>query len=90
MQNSANTSPHFCTHPGGYKMCVRVDANGFGSATGTYVSVYAYLMKGKMMTPCYGPSQKTSPSHCSTNWKMRTTTSVQVFFDQTVTQAEGW
>ena len=40
-------SPPFYTYPGGYKMCIRVDANGFGPATGTGVSVYAYLMKGK-------------------------------------------
>ena len=40
-------SPPFYTHPGGYKMCIRVDANGFGPVTGTRVSVYAYLMQGK-------------------------------------------
>ena len=37
-------SPPFYTSPGGYKMCIRVDANGDGD---TRVSVYAYLMKGK-------------------------------------------
>ena len=40
-------SPPFYTHPGGYKMCVRVDANGDGKGVGTHVSVFAYLMKGK-------------------------------------------
>ena len=30
--------------------------------------------KGRMMTTCHGPSQERSPSHCSTNWQMRTTT----------------
>ena len=40
-------SPPFYTHPGGYKMCIRVDADGDNDGAGTHVSVYAYLMKGK-------------------------------------------
>ena len=40
-------SPPFYTQPGGYKMCIRVDANGCGNSAGTHVSVYAYLMKGR-------------------------------------------
>ena len=39
-------SPSFYTSPDGYKMCVRVDANGLGDGKGTHVSVFAYLMKG--------------------------------------------
>ena len=31
---------------GGYKMCLRVDANGYGGKKGTHVSVYIYLMQG--------------------------------------------
>ena len=34
------------SHFGGYKMCLRVDANRFGVAKGTHVSVYIYLMRG--------------------------------------------
>ena len=40
-------SPPFYTHPGGYKICINVDANGCLDRTDTYVSVYAYLMKGR-------------------------------------------
>ena len=40
-------SPPFYTHQGGYKMCVRVDADGYGSGEGTHVSVAAYLMRGE-------------------------------------------
>ena len=40
-------SPPFYTHPEGYKMCMRVGANGFGDGEDTYVSVGAYLMKGR-------------------------------------------
>ena len=40
-------SSPFYTQAGGYKVCVRVNANGFGDAAGTHVSVYACLMKGK-------------------------------------------
>ena len=34
------------SHFGGYKMCLRVDANGKGDGEGTHVSVYACLMRG--------------------------------------------
>ena len=68
-------SPPFYTHPGGYKMCIRVDANGYGDAVGTHVSMFAFL-KGGMMTTCHGPSQERSPSRCSTNWQIRTTAHV--------------
>ena len=39
-------SPPFYTHTHGYRMCIRVDANGSGVGEGTHISVYAYLMKG--------------------------------------------
>ena len=38
-------SPGFYNSPGGYKMCLRVDANGSGK--GTHVSCYVYLMSGE-------------------------------------------
>ena len=34
------------SHFGGYKMCLRVDANGHKEGKGTHVSVYIYLMRG--------------------------------------------
>ena len=37
----------FYTHPRGYKMCLKVYANGSGDGKGTHVSVYAYLMRGE-------------------------------------------
>ena len=43
---SAWYSPPFYTHSGGYKMCIRVDANGYDDAPDTHVSVYVYLTKG--------------------------------------------
>ena len=39
-------SPAFYTSPGGYKMCISVNANG-EEGDDTYVSVYAHLMKGE-------------------------------------------
>ena len=39
-------SPSFYTSPDGYRMCIRVDANGNGGGEGTHVSVFACLMKG--------------------------------------------
>ena len=40
-------SPAFYTSPGGYKMCLHVYANGYGSRNGTHVSAFIYLMKGE-------------------------------------------
>ena len=40
-------SEPFYTHPKGYKMCLRVDANGNCAGRGTHVSVFGNLMRGK-------------------------------------------
>ena len=40
-------SPPFYSHIGGYKMCLVVDANGWGDGTGTHVSAANYLMRGE-------------------------------------------
>ena len=40
-------SEPFYSNPGGYKLCLRVDANGDGCGKGTHVSVFVYLMKGE-------------------------------------------
>ena len=40
-------SPSFYTHPRGYRMCLSVDANGYGNDVGTSVSVFVCLMRGK-------------------------------------------
>ena len=39
-------SPSFSSSHKGYKLCVRVDVNGYGDGKGTHVSVYVCLMKG--------------------------------------------
>ena len=40
-------SPPFYLHPGSYKMCIRVDANGISGGEGTHILVSVYLMRGK-------------------------------------------
>ena len=40
-------SPPFYLHPRGYKMCIRVDANGYSNGKGTHVSVFVFFMRGK-------------------------------------------
>ena len=40
-------SPAFYTHVGGYKMCLGIDANGWGTSKGTHVSVGVWMMKGE-------------------------------------------
>ena len=51
-------SESFYTHPRGYKMCLRVDANGYDKARGTHLSLYTCFMKGefdsKLPWPFYG------------------------------------
>ena len=37
----------FYTHPGGYKICLSVFANGIGKGKGNYISVFANIMRGK-------------------------------------------
>ena len=45
-KNSVWFSPGFYTHYRGYKMCLRVDPNGQGNATGTHVSIFVCMMQG--------------------------------------------
>ena len=40
-------SEPFYTHHHGYKMCLRVDANGHGDGKGTHLSVAFFLMRGE-------------------------------------------
>ena len=40
-------SPAFYTSPKGYKMCIKVFANGEGDSKGTHISVFSFLMKGE-------------------------------------------
>ena len=51
-------SDPFYTHPRGYKMCLRVDANGYDKGSGTHLSLFTCFMKGdfdsKLPWPFYG------------------------------------
>ena len=40
-------SPPIYSHIGGYKMCFRVDANGYGRGEGTHVSLFCCLNRGE-------------------------------------------
>ncbi len=40
-------SDGFYTHPQGYKVCLKVYANGLGVTKGTHVSCFIYLMRGE-------------------------------------------
>ena len=44
--NNAFHSPSFYTHYQGYKMCLRVHANGYRDAKDTHVSVFVFIMAG--------------------------------------------
>ena len=47
MAGSQWFSDPFYTHPGGYKMCLSVFANGIGKGAGTFISVFANIMRGE-------------------------------------------
>ena len=40
-------SPPFYTNPNGYKMCLKVAANGWAEGKGTHISVYVHTMRGE-------------------------------------------
>ena len=46
-KNERFHSTPFYTHPGGYKICISIDANGNGVGKGTHVSVYTKLLEGR-------------------------------------------
>ena len=45
----------FYTHPGGYKMYIRVDTNGYGNGIGTHVSVFTELLEGRYDNQLHWP-----------------------------------
>ena len=46
-ENDTWYSPSFYTHPQGYRMCLKVCANGRNTSRGTHVSVFVCLMRGE-------------------------------------------
>ena len=46
-KNLSFYGPPLYTHRGGYKICPRVDANGFGEGKGTHISVSCTVMSGE-------------------------------------------
>ena len=54
-KNETFYSTPFYTHPGGYKMCIRIDANGCGDGKGTHVSVYTKPLKGRYDNQLHWP-----------------------------------
>ena len=46
--DKVTNSPPFYTGSdgGGYKMCIKVDPNGYGCGRDSHISVYAFLMRG--------------------------------------------
>ena len=55
--NKKWASKPFYTHPGGYKMCLNVFANGIGKGKNSHVSVFANLMKGSFDSDLAWPFQ---------------------------------
>ena len=47
LSNDQWVSQPFYTHEQGYKMCLKVTANGQGSGKGSHITVVVYLMKGE-------------------------------------------
>ena len=54
-KNERFCSTPFYTHPGGYKMCSNIDANGCGEGEGTHVSVYTKILEGRYDNQLHWP-----------------------------------
>ena len=52
-------SPPFYTHTHGYRMCIKVFANGFGSNEGKHLSIFSFLMRGDFDNVLQWPYQGT-------------------------------
>ena len=61
--------PSILHNPQGYKMCLRVDTNGYGSGEGTHVSVFTCLVGGNMMNSYSGHSKVMSSFNSSNGGK---------------------
>jgi len=66
-------SPPFYTHPGGYKMCLKVHANGSSSGKGTHVSFFIYFMHGRNDDNLSWPFRGEIASNFSTKWRIHIT-----------------
>ena len=72
-------SPPFYTHIGGYKVCLKVYANGDEDGRGSHVSIYAHLIRGEYDDELEWPfegsitvdllNQKEDKRHCSKTYK---------------------
>jgi len=49
------TSTSFYTSPGGYHMCIKVYASGYGEGNGTHVSVFTKIVEGRYDGQLYWP-----------------------------------
>ena len=58
-KNERFYSTPFYAHPGGYKMCVNIDANGYGEGKGTHVCVSTELLEGRYDNQLHWPFQGT-------------------------------
>ena len=54
-KNETFYSTPFYSHPGGYKMYIRIDANGVGDGEGTHVSVYTKILEGRYDNQLHWP-----------------------------------
>ena len=77
-------SPPFYTHTHGYRMCIRVDANGWKEGMKTHLSAYSYLMQGDFDNDLPWPfqgvitvqllNQLEDSKHCVHNFNFNETT----------------
>ena len=54
-KNETFYSTPFYTHPSGYKMCISIDANGYGAGEGTHIPVFTELLEGRYDNQLHWP-----------------------------------
>ena len=86
--NEVWISPPYYTHKHGYKFCLKVYANGYGSGKGTHVSVFACLMGGEYDHMLEWPIEGTITIELC-NWRKDKNNILETFAIDRVTHEDG-
>ena len=86
--NEVWTSPPYYSHKRGYKLCLKVYANGCGSGKDTHVSVFVCLMEGEYDTMLEWPFEGiVSIELC--NWRENKNNILETFYFDRLRDEEG-
>ena len=76
-------SPSFYAFPGGYKMCLNIEAGGYGAGEGTHISAFLYLMAGENDEVLEWPMRGTFSIELLNQKEDQNHKQLSIFFDKT-------